>query len=234
MLLSRCGGGPRRAGDGRVIGTVVSAEGGRPLSGARIGIRNGPTTQADERGAFTLSGIPTGTRMLDVRAVSYAPVALPVDVVEGGAPLRIELALLKSVLDTVKVRANLSVNRDYEGFLRRQKHGGAGRFITTDDIARRNPIQAVDLLRSMPGILIARDDNQLEILAQRSPQNVFVPFCRVAVIVNGNPIREPTVNDINGYLRPNQMLGVEIYDAGAAPAEFSRRNGCGVVVIWTR
>lgn len=227
-------GGPRRTGDGRLIGTVVAADDGRPLSGARVGIRNGPTTQADARGAFTLTGIPTGTRMLDVRAVSFAPVEIPVDVLEGGAPLRIELALLKSVLDTVKVRANLSVNREYEGFLRRQKHSGAGRFISTEDIARRNPIQAIDLLRSMPGVMIVRDDNQYEILAQRSPQNFFVPFCRVAVFINGNPMREPTVNDLNAYLRPNEMLGVEVYDAGAAPAEFSRRNGCGVVVIWTK
>lgn len=113
---------------------VVAADAGRPLSGARIGIRNGPTTQVDERGAFTLTGVPTGTRMLDVRAVSYAPVDLPVDVVDGGAPLRIEMASVKSVLDTVKVLANLSVNREYKGFLRRQKHGGAGRFITSEDI----------------------------------------------------------------------------------------------------
>ena len=226
--------GPRRAGDGRLTGTVVASDGGRPLAGARISIRNGPSSSADERGAFTLTGIPTGTRMLDVRAVAYAPAELPVDVVEGGAPLRIELATLKSVLDTVKVRANLSVNRDYEGFLRRQKHGGAGRFIATEEIARRNPIFAVDMLRSMPGILIVRDDNQYDILAQRSPQNFFTPFCRVAVFVNGNPLREPTVNDLNAYLRPHQMLGVEVYDAGAAPAEFSRRNGCGVVVVWTK
>lgn len=135
--------------------------------------------------------------MLDVRAESYEPVDLPVDVVDGGAPLRIEMASVKSVFDTVKVLANLSVTREYEGFLWRQKHGGAGRFITSEDIAQRNPIQAVDLLRSMPGVMIARDDNQFEIVAQRSPQNFFVPFCRVAVFINGNPMREPTVNDLN-------------------------------------
>jgi hypothetical protein len=231
LAISR---GARRSGRGRLSGTVVDADDGRPLAGARIGIRNGPTTTADPRGAFTLIGIPTGTRILDVRALAYVPVESPVDVVDGGAPLRIELESLRSVLDTVKVRANLSVDRNYDGFLRRQKRGGAGRFITTEDIARRNLIQAVDLFRSMPGVMIARDDNQNDILAQRSPQNFFYPFCRVAVFVNGNPLREPTVNDLNAVLRPNEMLGIEVYDAGAAPAEFSRRNGCGVVVIWTR
>ncbi len=226
--------GPRRTGDGRLSGTVVAADGERPLAGARVSIRNGPTTVVDAGGAFTLTGIPTGTRMLDVRAVSYAPVELPVDVVDGGSPLRILMASLKSVLDTVKVRSTLSVNSNYDEFLKRRKHSGAGRFITAEDIARRNPIDAMDLFRSMPGVIIVRDDNQLEILAQRSPQNFSFPFCRVALFVNNNPLREPTVNDLNAYLRPNELLGVEIYDGGAAPLEFSRRNGCGVVVIWTK
>ncbi len=226
--------GPRRAGDGRLSGTVVAADGERPLARARVSIRNGPTTVTDDGGAFTLSGIPTGTRMLDVRAVSYAPVELPVDVVEGGSPLRIVMASLKSVLDTVKVRANLSVSRNYDEFLKRRKHSGAGRFITTEEIAERNPIDAMDLFRGRPGIIFARDSNQFDILAQRSPQNFSYPFCRVAVFVNGNPLREPTVNDLNTYLRSNELLGVEIYDAGAAPVQFSRRNGCGAVVIWTK
>lgn len=42
------------------------------------------------------------------------------------------------------------------------------------------------------------------------------------------------MNDLNAELRPSDLVGVEIYDAGVAPAEFSRRNGCGVFVIWTR
>ena len=87
---------------------------GRPLSGARVGIRNGPHARADERGVFALTGIPTGTRMLEFRAVTHAPLVLPVDVVKGAAPLRIALVPMKSVLDTVKVWANLSVDRNQQ------------------------------------------------------------------------------------------------------------------------
>ena len=226
--------GPRKVGDGRVSGTVVTAVGGRPLAGAQVGIRNGPQTRADERGAFTLTGIPTGTRMLDVRAVTYAPLELPVDIIEGAAPLRIALVSTKSVLDTVKIRADLLGDHNEQEFLRRRKHGGAGRFMTAEEIAERNPILAVDLIRSMPGIMIARDSNQYDILVQRSMTSFENPFCRVAVYVNGVALREPTVNDLNSYLRPSQMRGVEIYIGGSAPPEFSKRNGCGSVVVWTR
>ena len=226
--------GPRRSGDGRVSGTVVAGDGGRPLAGARLGIRNGPTARADDRGAFTLTGVPTGTRMLDVRAVAYAPQALPVDVTDGAAPLRITLVSLKSVLDTVKVRGNLSLYRSQQEFLKRKQHSGAGRFITEEDIAKRNPVAAVDLFRTMTGIMIARDDNQYDILVQRSMSSFANPYCRVAVFVNGVALRDPTVDDLNGYLRPSQILGIEVYDGGSAPMEFSKRNGCGSVVIWTR
>ena len=92
----------------------------------------------------------------------------------------------------------------------------------------------MDLLRSMPGSMISRNDNQFDILTQRSPQNFNVSLCRVAAFVNGSALREPTVNNLNAYLRPNQLLGIEAYDAGAAPVAFLRRNGCGVVVIWTK
>lgn len=226
--------GLSRAGSGRVTGVVVAAEGGRPLAGARVSIRNGPQTRADERGAFTLIGVPTGTRMLRARALAYAPLELPVDIVEGSAPLRIELVSLSSVLETVNVRGTLIGDRNVDAFLKRRRHGGAGRFMTEEEIATRNPILAVDLIRTMPGILLARDSNNYEILVQRSLTSFTREFCRVAVFVNGIALTDPRVDDLNAILRPAQMRGVEIYNGGSAPVEFSKRNGCGSVVIWTR
>ncbi len=230
---------PRRTGDGRLSGVVVTAAGGRTLPGSSVTISNGPQARSDANGAFSLSGIPTGTRMLEVRAVGYSPLVLPVDVVDGALPLRLALVSLKAVLDTVKVRANLLGNRDMEGFDRRRKHSGAnGRFMTTEDIARRNPVEAADIFRSMPGILIARDPDYKEILAQR---NFFInlfngggPFCRVSVFVNGIRLNDPTVDALNGYLRVNTLLGIEVYSGATAPPEFSKRDGCGSVVIWTK
>lgn len=229
----------RRTGAGRLTGIVVNADGGRPLAGATVAITNGPQVRADDRGHFTVQGVPTGTRMLEVRAVGYSPVLLPVDVVDGVPPLRIPLVSLKALLDTVRVRAHIVVNRDLEGFDRRRKHGGAnGRFMTAEDIARRNPVDAVDVFRSMPGILIARDTSYNEILAQR---NMFLnlttsqsQFCRVSVFVNGTRLNDPTVDLLRGYLRVSALIGIEVYSGGHAPPEFTKRDGCGSVLIWTR
>ena len=223
----------RRTGDGRLTGTVVAASGGRPLPGARVGIANGPQTRADDRGAWTLTGVPTGTRMLEARAVAHYPVSLPVDVIEGAAPVQIAMVTLRSVLDTVKVRATRGGSGKLLEFLSRKKSSGAGRFITSEDIAARNPIYTTDLFRSMPGIMLLRDGTGDEVLVQRS--NTFSsPYCRVSVFMNGMNLRGMSANDINGYVRPNDLIGVEVYSAGAAPPQFSEQNGCGSVVIWSR
>ena len=226
--------GLRRTGTGRISGMVLAAVGARPLKGARVGIRNGPSTSSDAQGAFTLTGVPTGTRMLQVRAVTYAPVDVPVDIVEGLAPLRIELVKLDAMLDTVKVRASLLMDRNEENFNRRRKQGRSVRFITAEDIAKRNPVQATDLFRTMPGIMFARDSAQYDILVQRSMTNFYNPFCRVAVFVNGIALRDPNIHDLDAMLRPSQIIGIEVYDGATAPPEFTKRNGCGSVVVWTR
>jgi hypothetical protein len=230
LSLSRS---PRLTGDGRLTGVVVASVGGRPLAGARVGILNGPQTRADDNGAWTLTGLPTGTRTLEVRAIAHYPVSMPVDVIEGAAPIRVALLTLKSVLDTVRVTASRGGSGKLLEFMQRKKSSGSGRFITSEDIASRNPIYTTDLFRSMPGIYLARDQNGDEILVQRS--NTFSsPTCRVSVYMNGMSLRNMSANDINGYVRPNEVIGIEVYTAAGAPPQFSEQNGCGSVVIWSR
>ncbi len=60
-------------GDGRLRGTVVASNNGKPLVNAQVGITNGPTTRTNERGEWTLTAAPAGTRALEVRAVGYYP-----------------------------------------------------------------------------------------------------------------------------------------------------------------
>lgn len=224
---------PRRTGDGRLTGVVVAATSGRPLAGARVGIANGPQTRADERGAWTLAGLPTGTRTLEARAVGHYPVQLPVDVVAGAAPVRIAMVTLQSVLDTVKVRASRGGNRAALDFMQRKRSSGAGRFLTSADIAARQPLYTTDLFRSIPGIYLLRDQNGDEVLVQRS--NTFSsPTCRVSVFMNGMNLRNMSAGDINGYVQPKDLIGVEVYTAASVPAQFSEMNGCGSVLIWSR
>ena len=224
--------GPKLTGDGRLSGTVVAAAGGRPLAGARIGITNGPQTRADERGEWTLLNLPTGTRTLDVRAVAHYPVTQVVDVVEGAAPVRVALATLQSVLDTVRITATRAGSGNLLDFMKRKQRSGSGRFLTSEEIAARHPVYTADLFRSIPGVSIDRDQNGEEIITMRG--NSFNARCRASIYLNGNSLRGLSAGDINGFVRPNEIIGIEVYAAAAAPPQFSEQNGCGSVVFWTR
>jgi hypothetical protein len=222
---------PQLVGDGRLSGTVVARTGARPLAGARVGILNGPQTRTDERGAWTLTGIPTGTRTLEVRAVAHYPVTQPVDVVDGAPPIRIAMMTLQSVLDTVRITANRMGSNNLIEFMKRRRQSGTGRFLTSEEIAQRRPVFTADLFRTIPGVYVERDRNGDEILTMRGNAT---GRCRPSIFVNGMSMRGMSAGEINGFVRPNELVGVEVYSAAGAPAQFSEMNGCGSIVFWSR
>ncbi len=221
----------RLVGDGRLNGTVVAATGARPLAGARVGILNGPQTRTDERGAWTLTGVPTGTRTLEVRALAHYPVSKPVDVVDGAPPIRISMMTLQSVLDTVLITANRLGNRRLLEFLQRRRTSGTGRFLTGEEIARRQPIYTSDLFRTIPGVFVDRDRNGEEVLTMRGSG---AGRCQPTVFVNGMSMRGMSAGEVNSFLRPNEIAGIEVYSSAGAPMQFSGLDGCGVIVFWSR
>jgi hypothetical protein len=223
------------AGSGRVSGIVVTAAEGRPLADAQVGIVGGPVTRANERGEWTLVGAPAGTRMLEVRAFGYYPERRRVDVVSGAGPVRIALSTLEAVLDTVKVTAR---NRRPTGFQERHR-SAEGRYITAEDIARRHPTVVSDLFRMMPGVHLEHDLNGVDIRI-RMP-GAFGP-CAPTVFLDGLSLGDRlTTNEIDTWVRPNDITGIEIYSEAATPAEFHQgMNGrndalaCGTLLIWTK
>ena len=47
--------------------------------------------------------------------------------------------------------------------------------------------------------------------------------------------RETTANDIDGWLQPKDVAGIEIYSEATVPNEFQQmRSGCGSIVIWKK
>jgi hypothetical protein len=227
---------PRRTGDGRLTGVVVTAVGGTPLAGAQVGIRDGPRVNANERGEWTLVGAPLGTRMLEVRAVGYYPEHRPVDVVPGAAPVRTALLTMKAVLDTVEVTAS-RLNENRRGFVERRR-SGPGRYLTPEDIARRQPIVTSDLFRHVPGMRVERTElGDTQVLMR----GTFADQCVPAIYLDGHFMRGLSADDIDGWVKPNEIAGIEIYAGAGVPAQFNPGIGggglehepCGSIVIWT-
>ena len=224
---------PRRVnvGDGLLRGLVVAADGGRPLGGAQVGIANGPQTRANQRGEWTLANAPAGTRTLEVRSVGFYPERQVVDVIDDAPPVRVALVTFRSVLDTMKVIANYNRFSNLAGF-RERSRTGPGRFLSAADIARRQPIVASDLFRNFPGLFL---DGPRGYDQQIMMRGLFAERCAPAVYLNGAVMNGLSANDVDGFVRPEEIVGIEVYAQNQAPAQFQLgMTDCGSIVIWTK
>ena len=228
-----------RTGDGRLTGTVVAAEGKKPIAGAQVGIVNGPHVRADDRGEWTLLNVPSGTRMLEVRAISYFPQRRPVDVIADAPPVSLAMTTLKAMLDTIHIVA--SGRFDRSGFLERQR-SGAGRYVTAKDIMRYNPFSVVEIFRHTPGVRIDRSEFGGSKL---SMPGTFTSRCSPAIFLNGMYLSDTLDGlDIDTVARPEDIAGIEIYTDATVPPQFSAKavmsdgtsnaGGCGSILIWTK
>jgi hypothetical protein len=237
-----------RGGDGRLSGTVITADGNRPLAGALVRIADGPAAKVNERGEWTITDAPTGTRMLDVRAVGYYAQHRAVDVITNAAPVQVTLSTFRAVLDTVRVTARRVAYRHDSGFEFRRR-SGAGHYITAEQIERRAPVVASDIFRGIPEVKIGyQADTLVDNLNQVVDPNAllsndrlilvrgaFGPWCAPNVFIDGIENRVLTADEFDSFLNPKAIAAVEIYSEATVPPQFrSLRGGCGTIVIWTK
>ncbi|MHB0962045.1 MAG: carboxypeptidase regulatory-like domain-containing protein [Gemmatimonadaceae bacterium] len=237
-----------RVGDGLLIGTVVTANEGRPVTGALVRLGDNPPTRADDRGAFVLAEAPVGTRMLEARAVGYNPTRVAVDVVTGATPVEVALATSKAVLDTVRVIVARAADRHNSGFEDRRR-SGAGTYLTAQQIARRGAFSTSDLFRMLRGMRVGYDYDTLETDAnpnalaemnQLSDRRILMRgitgnWCEPALWFDGSLIPELSVDALDGWVPPDRLAAIEIYSEATVPPQFQRsRSGCGAVLFWTK
>ena len=235
--------------DGRVSGVVLTTADGRAIAGARVGIADGPQTRTNERGEFTIGEVAAGTRVLEVRALGYYPERRPVDVVAGAPTIRIAMMTMKAVLDTIRVTA-VAITRGMLGFEERAR-SGPGRYITSEQLERRRPNSAEQVFQNLPGLKIGGGTNGRTLMMRSLFVGDFMKgdvetHCGPAIFIDGMRIpgegydssmrqRPVLLDDIDSWIPPDKIAGIEIYQAGQVPAEFAESmSGCGAVVIWRK
>ena len=225
---------PRRVhtGDGHLSGTVIAAVGGKPLAGAQVSIAGGPHVSANERGEWTLTDAPMGTRMLEVRALGYYPERRRVDVVAGAAPVHVALSTFKAVLDTVRIRASRLADRHDSGFESRRR-SGAGRYLTAQDISRRGSLFTSDIFRTISGVRVERDASGFEKVF--TMRGAFAERCSPAVYIDGHYMATQSADDVDSEMLPKDVAAIEVYSEASVPPQFQQGlSGCGSIVIWTK
>jgi hypothetical protein len=167
--------------------------------------------------------------MLDIRAVGYYPQRRVIDVVQGAPSVRVELSTLKAVLDTVRITAK-RIPPDPEGFARRRRIGG-GHFLSPADIARFPAVVTSELFRTIPGVRTTLRDGQKFV----ELRGTFELWCSPAIFVDGHNMSFMSSADIDDYVTPDRVAGIEVYQGTVVPPQFQvGLKGCGSIVIWTR
>jgi hypothetical protein len=221
-------------GVGQLRGTVVSADSARPLAGARVAVAGGPQTLTGPTGEWSLSGVPLGTHSLEVRALGYYPEQRPVDVIADAAPTTVALTTFRAVLDAIRVTAQRTERADMGGFASRARRSGMGRYMSAEQVQRRNVLETSDLLKTMPGFV---GDGSLMMKSGYSDgAGNFDVNCPAEVYIDGHLMRGISAAELDALVKPEHIEGIEVFSAGSPkPPQFdSGMSGCGSLVIWQK
>lgn len=202
----------------------------RPVAGASVAITGGLTsTQTDSSGHFTLGGAPSGTQTLQVRKIGYEGFERAVNLLPGQTrQVEVTMETFVPVLSNVTVRAVRDQMMDKIGFNQRRL-AGFGYFVTPEEIDRRNPIRASDLLREIPILGITYVQNR----AQVSGRQLGLKRNCLIYVVDGVQWRE----NIDDFVMPQQIGAIEVYSGSRLPNNVPgawNSDGCEMVIIWTK
>jgi len=151
-------------------------------------------------------------------------------------PQRVAVQLQKfiPVMDPVLVTARRDQALQSVGFAQRQK-SGFGHYVTAEEIARRNPIYLSDILRTVPGLKEISVNGQSDIASSRGTGSLTGGAC-VNYVVDGMRWQSTSPGDVNDFVNPREVAGIEVYQPSETPGEFmdAGMRACTTIVVWTK
>lgn len=209
-----------------VLRGVVRTAAGAPLPNASVTVwGTGVEVVSAADGSFALLDMPTGSRILNVRAIGFQALRQIVDVLDG-EPTVATVALDKPVdLATIHVRAR-GTSADLAGFAKRSR-GAIGKFMDAGAIAQTRAMTPIDLIRKVPGIRVVPGAGGDRVVIRRSGK-----WCAPTIYVNG--VSTDGDGTLDMYVNASDVVGVELYMSfELVPTEFAPKTPCGSIVFWT-
>ena len=219
-------------GTARVSGVVVD-KGGKPLQGARVALQGGGMKVAitGAAGEFSLDSLPSGTQALEVRKLGFAATDVPVEH-SATTTQRTTITLGEFVPTLAAMRTEAARDKALSdiGYLGR-KNMGMGTYLDGDRINHQS-LAFSDVMRTVAGLkVVPLGDGRTSVVTDaRNPANGCVNF-----YVDGFQWTSMTPGDIDGFVRPDEMVAVEVYHGSSTPPQFQPpgQSGCATVVVWT-
>jgi hypothetical protein len=221
-----------------LAGVVVDSA-GHGLAGADVRVTDGTgRAVTGDSGQFVIRGLQPGKRSVVVHMVAYGPANFSTELPAGRTHrVRIVLDHVPVTLKTVVVQDSLSDPLLAEtGFYERMQHGW-GTFITPDEIERRNPGRASDMLRMINGVDIrpvGQGGSRTVPYSTRAMS--FSGRCLMNVYIDGNRVYISNRVPLEDMISGSEVGAMEVYpSANETPPQYiGGSNDCGALVIWTK
>ncbi|MEO8580014.1 MAG: carboxypeptidase regulatory-like domain-containing protein [Gemmatimonadales bacterium] len=219
---------------GSVRGNVRSVD-DQPIAGARVEAPMwGAAIVTNPDGTFALESLPTGTQLIIVRRIGFEAARITVNITSHQpTELSVVLGPSAKIMDTVLVVARRNQTLERGGFFARQRSGW-GRYFTHDEIDKRSPQYVSDLLKEVPGISVTRGAGGVVVGSSRITSILGGRRGGCSrIFVDGTEWRLIDPGDIDGFVSPNEVSGLEVYKPGTAPARYRGIEECLVILVWT-
>lgn len=213
-----------------ITGRVTNFD-GAPVPGARVVLVTlRKTVATDSVGRFAFRELKAGPYRLQANLIGYPPLYSLIQINDGelkDVEFRVDSAgqLLPTIF--VEGEPQPELIRNLTTFERRQS-AGHGRFITREDIVRRNPMRIMDMIRFLPGVRSDCRGFTCQIRLNQDPTG-----CPPAIFMDDQHTNIAVLDNTP----PMDIEGLEIYRGPAeTPPELNNEIArCGgAIVLWTR
>lgn len=238
-----------------VSGVILRDSSHVPLSGVDVSVpAQNKRATTDTRGAYRIDGLTAGRYAIVARRVGLTPLQDTIALADGAVQWNATMSVPPQMLDSVSVKAEQrrTISPGLTGFEERRA-AGFGRFISADELRKKDNSKLSDVLRVLPGgNLVRAPGGVVYFTSSRKPCDgpVFLaskkcaqqqtPDCFATIYVDGIMFYSSQGGgdppDINNIAPVSDLAGVEYYasDAVLPPKFTSGNNGCGTVLFWTR
>jgi len=174
--------------------------------------------------------VPLGSRELHVLALGYAPIVVPVDVVDGDATFARAVVERIALLSPVRIEQSHIGARLQQEFEARKK-SGMGYVVDSAQIARSTSM--IGLFSEVPGVYVSGGRDAEATLFFKNPNSLGGGGQYLAnIFIDG--IKSDTA--MLHLVRKDDLAAVEVYQRAAfVPARYlPSLTTCGSLLVWTK
>ncbi len=207
-----------------MLSGVVRGTAGAPVTGAEVRVwGTAAVGRTDESGRYSLSALPAGTQMLEVRRIGFGVAERSVEL-RDGATATSDVQLQRIVnLDSVRV---VAMRTRYPEFEKLRAGGALGLFLGPDEVARQNVGLTSTIIEKIPGFRVLGYGYNAVVTADMGASVGRV--CRTNIVIDG--MEKQSINDVH----PNDIGVIAVYRGGTMTPVWITDGSCGAILIWTK